>query len=133
MGSSQDAASFALVAGWIGMLAGVVSGAGIGLFFHDERWLGGYGTFRRRLLRLGHISFFGLGFLNILFGLTVTTAGLGGSTVPVASVALVIGAITMPACCFLSAWREPFRQLFPIPVIAVGSGIVCTLLAWSRP
>ena len=27
--------------GWIGMVAGIVSGAAIGLFFHQERWLGG--------------------------------------------------------------------------------------------
>ena len=55
---------------WIGMLLGVVSGAIIGLFFHREDWMGGYNSFRRRLTRLGHISFFGLAFVNMGFALT---------------------------------------------------------------
>jgi hypothetical protein len=59
-----------LLAGWIGVLGGVVSGAIIGLFFHREDWVGGYGSLPRRLLRLGHISFFGIGFLNFALALT---------------------------------------------------------------
>ena len=31
--------------------------------------MGGYGSFRRRLTRLGHIAFFGLGFVNLFYGL----------------------------------------------------------------
>jgi len=57
----MDIASVNLTAGWLGILAGVVSGCAIGLFFHRADWLGGYASFRRRMTRLGHISFFGLG------------------------------------------------------------------------
>jgi hypothetical protein len=120
-----------LLAGWVGMLAGVVSGAVIGLFFHDDLWFGGYASFARRLMRLGHISFFGLGFLNLLFAFTVDRVPLGGLPLSIASNGLIIGAITMPACCFLSAWRTPFRVLFPIPVIAVAAAIVSVLIGWS--
>jgi len=123
-------ASATLLAGWIGMFAGVVSGAAIGLFFHDERWLGGYGTFRRRLLRLGHISFFGLAFVNILFAFTAAVIELRAPFASVASASLIAGAVTMPACCLLSAWREPLRVLFPIPVVAVAIGIVSLLAGW---
>jgi hypothetical protein len=56
-------ATYNLLVGWVAMLAGVLSGAAIGLFFHQEEWLGGYGAYRRRMTRLGHISLFGLGFL----------------------------------------------------------------------
>src|SRR3954451_12755656 len=59
-----------LMTGWSGMLGGVVSGAVLGLFFHKENWMGGSASFRRRLARLGHISFFGLGFLNLLLAFT---------------------------------------------------------------
>ena len=52
---------------WTGMLLGVVSGAVIGLCFAREDWMGGYSGWRRRLTRLGHISFFGLGFVNFFF------------------------------------------------------------------
>lgn len=117
-----------LIGGWIGMLAGVVSGATLGLFFHREDWMGGYNSYRRRLARLGHISFFGLGFLNLLFAATLGQLSLGGSWPAVASWALITGAMTMPICCFLSAWRKPFRHLFPIPVVAVTTGLLAILI-----
>jgi len=44
-----------ILAGWLGVLGGVLSGAVIGLFFHRDDWAGGYGSFSRRMLRLGHI------------------------------------------------------------------------------
>jgi hypothetical protein len=116
-----------LTVGWVGMAGGVISGALIGLFFQREDWMGGYASFRRRLARLGHIAFFGLGFLNILFALT--TQGLVESTwLAIASWSLVVGAAAMPVCCFLSAWRKGFARLFPIPVTAVSIGIVALLL-----
>jgi hypothetical protein len=37
---------------WAGMLAGVLSGAIIGLFFAREDFMGGYQSWRRRLTRL---------------------------------------------------------------------------------
>ena len=59
-----------LYAAWIGMLLGGIFGAIQGLFFHKEEWLGGYGSWRRRITRLGHISFFGIAFINISFVFT---------------------------------------------------------------
>jgi hypothetical protein len=127
-----------LMAGWLGMAGGVVSGAVIGLFFHREDWMGGYGSFRRRMTRLGHISFFGLGFLNLAFALTHHatrggSASLSGSQLAIASAGLLLGAVTMPTCCFLTAWRkEPFRHLFFIPVTGVAVGITLTLIQLGR-
>jgi hypothetical protein len=118
-----------LVAGWAGMLAGGLSGAAIGLFFHDERWMGGYASFRRRLTRLGHISFFGLGFLNLLFAFTHHLAPISDTWGRAAAGLLLVGALTMPTCCFLSAWRKPFRHLFALPVVSVVGGVTATLAA----
>src|SRR5262249_59491418 len=56
--------------GWLWITLGMASGAVIGLRFHRSDWLGGYESWPRRLVRLGHISFFGLGILNLLFALT---------------------------------------------------------------
>jgi hypothetical protein len=103
---------------WFAILIGLVTGTLIGLFFHDENWLGGYGTWRRRLIRLGHISFFGTGFLNLAFILSVKHLGLEGPP-RVASMGFVLGALTMPTVCFLSAWRTSFRHLFVIPVASL--------------
>jgi hypothetical protein len=122
-----------LLAGWIGMLAGVLSGGLVGLFFYRDDWMGGYNSWRRRLTRLGHISFFGLGFINLLFAATAAQLPLHGVWLQVASIGLILGAITMPACCFLSAWRKPMRHLFPIPVVSVCAGIVAILIGgWPR-
>ena len=116
--------------GWVGMLLGVLSGALIGLFFHREDWMGGYNSFRRRLTRLGHISFFGLGFVNFFFAISHQIAGIDLAWAQAAAIGFAVGAVTMPTCCFLSAWRKPFRHLFFIPVSGVAIGIACTLIGW---
>jgi hypothetical protein len=121
-----------LIGGWLGIMAGVLSGAVIGLFFHRDDWMGGYGSHRRRLTRLGHISFFGLGFLNLIFAATSAQLFLSGNCLAVASWALIAGAITMPVCCFLAAWRKPLRHLFPVPVLSVTAGILSILVGWWK-
>jgi hypothetical protein len=103
---------------WLAILVGLITGAFIGLFFHRENWLGGYGSWRRRMIRLGHISFFGTGFLNLAFVLSVRQVGLEHPP-PVAAVGFALGVLTMPTVCFLSAWRASFRHLFFVPVASL--------------
>ena len=117
-----------LMLGWGSMLLGALSGAILGLFFHRDDWAGGYGLFRRRMLRLGHISFFGLGFLNLMFAITLQGIPLPDPYLYIASLGFVLGALTMPLCCLLAAWRKPLRHLFPIPVLSIFSGIAPILL-----
>jgi hypothetical protein len=81
---------------------------------------------------LGHISFFGLGFLNLLFALTAAPLHLAGTAVAIASPALLVGAATMPVCCYLAAWRKPLRHLFPIPVLAALTGVLAILWGGAR-
>ena len=126
----MQAPAINLIGGWLAMLAGVLSGSIAGLLFHDENWLGGYSSFRRRLARLGHISFFGLGFVNLLFAATAGELFLRSGYLQVASVGLIVGAITMPICCYLTAWKKPMRHLFPIPVVSVAIGIAAILAGW---
>jgi hypothetical protein len=121
-----------ILAGWLAMMAGVLSGAVAGLFFHRDDWMGGYNSYRRRLVRLGHISFFGLGFVNLFFAITAPMLGVYGTSLKAASISFIAALITMPLCCFLSAWRKPFRHLFPIPVTAAFVGISITLLGRMR-
>lgn len=113
--------------GWLGMLLGVVSGAVIGLFFHREDWMGGYASYRRRLTRLGHISFFGLALVNFCFAFTQSVTPLAAPWSVIALWSFITGAATMPTVCFLSAWRKPFRHLFFIPVGGVLVGVLCEL------
>ena len=115
-----------LVTGWSGMLGGVASGAVLGLFFHKENWLGGYSSWKRRLIRLGHIAFWGIGFLNLSFGLTAKAFGLDMEN-SAASILLIIGAIAMPLTCYLSAWKPFFRNFFFIPALSVTFAILLFL------
>ncbi len=117
-----------LFAGWIGMLAGVVSGSIIGLYFHREEWLGGYGSFPRRMVRLGHISFFGLGFINILFALTLTVVSLHDVWANTTATCFILGAVTMPLCCYLCAWQKKLWFLFTVPVGSELAAIIIFLL-----
>ncbi|NOR45556.1 MAG: hypothetical protein GQ534_08240 [Candidatus Delongbacteria bacterium] len=109
-------------AAWIGIALGFVTGAVLGLFFHGEDWAGGYSSWRRRMMRLGHISFFGLAFINISYALSVKVYELQVNDAVIAWL-FIIGAIAMPTVCFLSAYKKPFRHLFFIPVVSLVSGI----------
>lgn len=114
-------------AAWIGFLFGCLSGAIPGLYFYRNDWLGGYASWPRRMIRLGHISFFGVGFLNLSFALTVRTLGLD-SGLQASSTLLIVGAIAMPTVCYLSAWKPVFRSLFFIPAGSITVGIA--LFTW---
>lgn len=121
-----------LWAAWLGFAAGVVSGAMVGLFFHEEGYAGGYQSWRRRLVRLGHISFFGIGLLNI--GLAATTLFPRWGDVPTwAATSLACAVVLMPAVCFASAWRMEFRRLFFLPVLAVLVAIGGVIYAGMTP
>lgn len=103
-----------LHAAWIGFFLGALAGAIPGLFFHRPDWLGGYASWPRRMIRLGHISFFGIGLLNLAFALTAPALAIE-TGVKLPSVLLILGAVAMPAVCYLSAWKPAFRNLFFIP------------------
>jgi hypothetical protein len=113
--------SLNFVAGWWLILLAFVTGALIGLGFHREDFLGGYDSFRRRLVRLGHIALAALGGLNVLFGISPVPAGSSGPL-------LLAGAIAMPTVCFLTAWRKPFRHLFFVPVVLLIAAVILILI-----
>lgn len=110
-----------IIAAWIGFAFGAVSGAIPGLFFHKYGWLGGYTSWPRRLIRLAHIAFFGIGFLNLGLGLTAVSLGIDPG---IASPLMLIGAVMMPTVCYLSACKPAFRHLFFIPAGSVLLSII---------
>lgn len=117
-----------LYAAWIGFLLGCVAGIIPGLFFHRPDWLGGYASWPRRMLRLGHISFFGIGLLNLAFDLLLRAVPAPSGAGP-AGALLLTGAVTMPLVCYLAAWRAGWRHLFFIPALAITVGVA--LACWS--
>ncbi len=112
-----------IVAAWIAIFAGIVGGMISGLFFHQEQFLGGYTGWPRRLVRLGHVAFFGLGLINLSFALTAQAMGIT-SGIELPSILLIIGLVTMPLVCYMAAFRKPLRHLFVIPVVSVLAGVM---------
>ena len=121
--------TFSLTTGWVGFLGGVVSGAIMGLMFHRENWLGGYGSQPRRMVRLGHISFFGIGLINLFYALSLGPLGVPPAAARIGSIALLVALFMMPTVCFLTAWKKNFRHLFFIPVLSTATGIGVILFA----
>lgn len=107
--------------GWMGI--GVAAGAALGLGFHRPDMLGGYDAWTRRLMRLGHIAFFGTGMLCLLMAGTLSRHELGDAWETRACVMMASGAVMMPLCCLLAAWRAKLRALFAMPVVLIGTGI----------
>jgi hypothetical protein len=112
-----------LYAAWIGLSLACLAGMVAGLFFHREDFLGGYGNWTRRLMRLGHISLFGLAFVNFVFYATCKSLNLETGLTLVSTLFLV-GAISMPLVCYTSAFFRPARHLFFIPVLSITVGAI---------
>jgi hypothetical protein len=124
---NTSALKWNLVLAWVWVLLGFLSGFALGMRFHEEKWLGGYASHKRRLYRLAHISFFGLALMNLMF--YFTARGFPASTgVTVASDGFIAGAIAMPICCVVMAHRPRMRALFLIPVLSLVTAGVMTIL-----
>ncbi|MEM8784037.1 MAG: hypothetical protein AAGE65_14445 [Planctomycetota bacterium] len=119
---------------WAWFVLGIVSGAVLGLGFARADFMGGYGGWRRRLARLGHVSFFGTGGLVLAAALTAAALSVNGTPMSEAGLrfagaCLGVGGVAMPTVCFLSAWRKPWRHLFFVPVLGLSGGVAA--LTWS--
>src|SRR5258707_12569071 len=90
-----------LLVAWLWIALGFASGLILGLFFHRENWLGGYASFKRRLYRLGHISFFWMGGVNLAFFFTAITVKAPGHLVKIASWAFMISRTSLPICVMI--------------------------------
>jgi hypothetical protein len=117
--------SLNFMGGWSLILAGFLVGAAVGLGLCRDDFLGGYTSFRRRLIRLGHIALIALGMLNVLFAVA---APAGGPAIRVASALLIAGALAMPTVCFLTAWKSSTRHLFFIPVLCLVVAVILILI-----
>ncbi len=116
-----------LILAWLWVVLGCGGGFGLGTGFHREEWLGGYASFKRRLYRLAHISFFGLAILNLMFYFTVRSCDPVSVGVLIAAWAFITGPVSMPACCLIMAHQTRLRGLFLVPVISLLTGGLLTL------
>lgn len=131
----MDVARLNLAFAWLWILLGFLSGAAMGMFFQRETWMGGYSSFPRRLYRLGHISFFGLGLINFLFAVTLRLFPPASPLVNVAGYAFIVGGVLMPICCVLIAHFPKLKApiLFTPPVASLLLGGALTLFLILKP
>src|SRR5712692_7899301 len=89
--------------GWCSVLVGVAMGLYMGAMFRREDWLGGYGSFPRRMVRLAHVALVALGMLNIQFAQSAMRLHLQQSLSSLASISMMAAAVLMPVCCLWMA------------------------------
>jgi hypothetical protein len=108
-----------LIAAWTGVLAGLLVAVPVGLNFNKEDWLGGYSSWTRRLLRLGHIAFFGVAFLNFANVATAKWLAIPEASLQTTSILFVVARISMPLVCLAAAFKQNLRHLFVLPVLSL--------------
>jgi hypothetical protein len=113
--------------GWAGILLAVGMGVWMGVKFQDEKWLGGYGAIRRRMVRLAHIALAALGVINIEFGHTMRELALPAGLVRSASFAFIVAALSMPTCCLLIAKNVRRFEIFAVPAGSLTVALLLTI------
>jgi hypothetical protein len=123
--------------GWISTCLGIASGLIMGLWSFDgpfavPQWLGGYDQTARRLARLGHIAFLGLGILNLLMAGTLGRLALGPRGRRTASWAMNFGNLFLPVTLFAAAAYRPLKYFMSAPALAVFLALLLTAYGVCR-
>ncbi len=119
---------------WLSFCIGVGTGMVMGLWSFDGPFpaplgLERYGDLSRRLARLGHIAFFGLGFLNLFLARELEQTALGDKSRRIASIAMNFGNVFLPLTLFAAALFHPLKYLMSVPASAVLLALL--LAAWG--
>lgn len=125
------------IIGWGSLVMGAGTGLVMGLWSFDgpaptPSWLGEYGDTSRRLARLGHIAFFGLGILNLLLARELPLLALGARAKRTAALAMSFGNVFLPLTLFGGAAFRPLKYLMSLPASAVFLALVIGLWGVCR-
>ncbi len=117
--------------GWVSTCLGAASGLILGLWSFDgpfavPQWLGAYDDTGRRLARLGHIAFFGLGILNLLLAAELRRHSLRSWVRRSASWAMNFGNVFLPLTLFAAAAYRPLKYTMSAPAVAVFLALLLT-------
>lgn len=126
------------IVGWISLVVGAGTGLILGLWSFNgpvpvPEWLGNYDEVSRRLARLGHIAFFGLGILNILVARELPRVALRRALARAASATMNFGNVFLPTTLFLAAAYQPCKYLMPIPAMSVFIALAIVAYGICRP
>ena len=109
-------------------LLGIPLGLGIGLALglvanRDDGW-GGYGSFRRRSARLGHIAAVMLPLLAGFYSLATEQWTVDRAVAEWGAGLWILGGPLLVLVLFLSAWKRGFRFALPVPALSLVLGAV---------
>lgn len=119
------------VAGWISIAIGAGLGLLLGLWSFDgpvavPGWIGGYAETPRRLIRLGHIAFFGLGMLNVLLSRELPWLQVSAKTKLLTGTCMLTGNLLLPPLLLLSALIPACKYLLPFPALGLFAAFCLT-------
>ena len=119
----RHAAAMRLV-GFTSLALGAFSGMVLGLWSFDGPMpvpgaLGEYASASRRLVRLGHIAFFGIGILNILTARELAGFGVGPRIALLTARAMNAGNLLLPAGLIAAGLYAPLKYFLPLPATSV--------------
>jgi hypothetical protein len=122
------------VVAWICLALGAGTGLVMGLWSFDgpvrvPEWLGDYGETSRRLARLGHIAFFGIGMLNLFVVAELRRIHFNRLLRRIALMAINFGNIFLPLSLFLAAGFHPMKYLMSLPATLILVALV--IVAWG--
>lgn len=122
---------------WVSLVLGAISGLVFGLWSFGgpvevPAWLGDYGVVSRRLARLCHISFFGLGILNLLVARELPGCALREQAKRTASAAMNFGNVFLPLVLFAAAIYHPVKYALVLPGLSVTLALAITAYGVSR-
>ncbi|MES9857427.1 MAG: hypothetical protein ABW166_12590 [Sedimenticola sp.] len=109
---------------WVSFVLGVVTGLVLGLWSFDgpfptPDFLGDYDSLSRRMTRLGHIAYFGLGFLTLLLSWELSKLILDAREKMLAARMMILGNMFLPLTLFAASIYHPLKYLMPIPALCV--------------
>ena len=115
--------------GWSSLALGAITGLILGLWSFDgpvtvPQMLGDYADTSRRLARLGHIAFFGLGILNLLIARELPASALRTAQRRIVSLAMNLGNLLLPPTLFAAAAYRPLKYVMPGPALAVTLALI---------
>jgi len=113
-----------LAIGWGSLFFGALSGLVLGLWSFGgpvsvPAWVGDYANQSRRLLRLAHIAFFGLGILNIMIARHLSPDRLTPRLRRAALWSMSFGNVLLPITLVAASAFSPLKYLMSVPALAV--------------
>ncbi|HCQ65588.1 MAG TPA: hypothetical protein DIU07_10715 [Rhodobacteraceae bacterium] len=114
---------------WCSIAVGALTGLLLSLWsFHGPfpvpPAIGEYDDLSRRLLRLGHIAFFGLGILNILLANHLSGVECDPRRKKLAFLAMNLGNLFLPLTLIAAAFVHPLKYLASLPAMAVTLAVI---------